>query len=458
MQDIRWWAFWRRLQYGAGYFAILALIITGVYYGNFYSPANCFDGQKNGRELDVDCGGACTRICAFTVEPPQVLWAKSFLITDGQYNAVAYVENRNDTAGLRSLPYTFRLYDESGLIAERQGVTALPPGNTYPVFEGRINTGDRVPTETVLSLGAADPWLPSSFKRSQFKTSDILLSGADDRPRLSVTLDNTELTEAQNIEIVATIFDSRGTPLTASQTFMDYLPGRSSAEAVFTWPRPIAKTVRSCAVPTDIVVAIDLSGSMNNDNANPPQPITNVLLAAEAFVTNLCENDQVSVVTFASQGQINLPLTADFTSAGSLIKSLTIDPNEEQGNTNTSEALTRAADEFNSSRHNPDARRVIVLLTDGLATAPGAAPETVARDVATALKSDDITIYTIGLGQEVNMIFLRDIASGSDLAYAAPTTDTLSNIYQTITAAICEEGAARIDIIPKTVADFAPYP
>jgi len=458
MKEIRWWAFWRRLQYGIGYFFVLSLLITGGYYSFFYSPATCFDNLQNGTELDIDCGGGCTRICAFTVAPPTTVWAKSFLITENQYNAVAYIENRNDQAGIPNLPYTFKLYDAAGLITERQGVTGLPPGSTYPVFEGRINTNGRIPTETTLTLGTVALWLPSNFNRGQFKTSDIILEGADVRPRLTASIENSDLNEVRNVEVVATIFDARGTPLTASQTFVDIFPGRSTVDAVFTWPRPIAKTLRSCDVPTDIVVAIDLSGSMNNDSDNPPQPISSVKEAASIFVKKLRTGDQVSIVTFASDSLINMPLTNNITSAANLVSALAISPTEEQGSTNTGAALQSAFLELNSVRHSGDARSIVVLLTDGLATAPDPNPDAFALTKAEQLKADDITVYTIGLGTGVNMNLLRQIASEPGFAYSAPTTATLNSIYQTISSTICEEGAARIDIIPKTDGNFAPYP
>ncbi len=448
------WAFWRRAQYLASYFTVLALMSTGVYFMYFYAAPTCFDGAQNGAELGMDCGGGCTRVCAFTVAPPTVVWAKSFEVIKGQYNAVAYVDNKNVGAGTPAIEYIFRLYDKAGLITERAGTTVLPPDSTYPVFEGRIDTAGRVPTETKLELIPAELWLPSSLGRSQFKTTDLNLIGADVRPRLNAKVENTELVEARDVEVVATIFDAKGVALTASQTFVDVFPGRSQKDLVFTWPHPIAKTVRSCAVPTDIVVAIDLSGSMNNDGVNPPEPVTSVLSAASAFVGQLRSEDRVSVVTFATKAAIPLSLSTNAVVAASTIKQLVIDPKEEVGNTNPGDALAVAQAELNSDRHNPDARKVVVLLTDGLATAPDPSPDAHAQTKAQALKADNTTIYTIGLGVSVNMDFLRTIASEPAMAFSAPNVSTLGGIYQAITAAICEDGAARIDVIPKAIGNF----
>lgn len=456
LEGVRMWAFWRRIQYGTGYFVTLVSLIVGCYFYFIYESPTCFDLKMNGEELAVDCGGACTRICTFTVRPPSVLWAKSFPANVGQYNAVAYVENSNDLAGTPELRYTFTLKDEDGIITTKSGTTILPPDSSYPIFEGRIDTAGRIPTETTLEIEPADLWLPYAYGRAQFRTSDLALTGADLRPRLAARIENNELTSAENVEVVATIFDARGNPLTASQTFIPSLEGRSSKDVTFTWPRPIAKTLRSCEVPTDVVVAIDLSGSMNNDGANPPEPVSSVLKAAESFAGQLRSQDRVSVVTFATEARIDLPLTIDTGVAKSEIKSLVIDPQEERGSTNTGDALVKAQFELSSTRHNPDARSVVVLLTDGLATAPGDEPEAFALEAAAKLRTEEITVFTIGLGESVNMDFLRQIATTPEQAYLAANTGTLANIYSSITAAICEDGAARIDVIPKTKNNFAP--
>lgn len=450
------WAFWRRVQYGTGYLTFTGLIFTGVYFLYFYTPATCFDLSQNGEEIGVDCGGDCVRICAYTVAPPKVVWTKSFEVQPGQYNSVAYIENKNVIAGTPEIGYIFRLYDGAGLITERRGTTILPSNSTYPVFEGRVDTNGRIPTETTLELLSAEVWQPTLFGREQFKTLDLKLVEADARPKLNVKIENTDLNEAKSVEVVATIFDASGIPLTASQTFIDLFAGRSQKDIIFTWPNPIAKTVRSCAVPTDIVIAIDLSGSMNNDGANPPEPISSVLKAASAFASQLRTNDRISVVTFATKAAMVAQLSADLVSTAGAIKKLAIDPKEEVGNTNTGDGLAVAMAELNSTRHNPDARSVVVLLTDGLATAPEIEPEEFAKTQAELLKSDGISLYTIGLGKGVNMDFLRTLSSGPTFAYAAPTTDTLGSIYKNITDAICEDGAARIDVITKVTNSFVP--
>lgn len=432
------------------------LFIWIIYFNYFYEPANCFDQLQNGSETGIDCGGDCIRICAFEVTPPKVLWAQSFKVTGSQYNALAYIENSNQLAATKKIGYTFILYEKGEVIVKRNGSTVLPPDSEYPVFEGRINTNGRVPDKTELILHDAEVWQPASTGREQFHLKDRSLLDADSRPRLEATIENTELTEAKEVEVVATIFDAKGNVLTTSRTFIDNFAPRSQEKITFTWPEPIAKTVRSCEVPTDVIMAIDLSGSMNNDGGDPPEPVNSVLEAAQTFASRLRTGDQVGLVTFATDATINNPLTKDLSAVTRSISSLSIDPAEETGNTNTGEAIKSAHREIISQRHNGAARKVLVLLTDGLATAPEEQPEEFALAAATDIKNDDVVIYTIGLGESVNMDFVRAVASSPAQAYQAITRSDINRIYQTITESICEDGPAVIDIVPKTSASFIP--
>jgi len=450
------WAFWRRVQYGTGFGLFCAVILSLLYVNYFHVAPNCFDGNQNGEERGVDCGGACTRICAFEVIAPEAKWARSFRVSDNQYNAVAYIENTNRLAASPELTYTFELYDGQGLIAARTGTTILPPDSVYPVFEARIDTQGRTPTQTFITLDPVELWLPATNGRNQFTITDRKLLNADNKPRLETKIYNNELTAADQVEVVATIFDKSGNALTSSRTFIDNFAPRSEATAVFTWPEPIAKTVRSCEVPTDVVLAIDLSGSMNNDQVNPPEPISSVLTAAESFVRRLRDTDQAGLVTFASEAAVERRLSGNIAELANTVSSLTIDPKEETGSTNTGGALAAAFTELNSDRHSPEARKVLVLLTDGLATAPDEEPEAYALTNAQQVKESGINVFTIGLGAQVNMDFVTQLASSPTQAYRALSSSDVDRIYQSITASLCEDGAAVIDIVPKTDASFAP--
>jgi Mg-chelatase subunit ChlD len=455
MNITRRWAFYRRVQYGTGLSTFCVAVFALVYMTQFYQSPTCFDGQQNGEERGADCGGACSRICVFDVKAPTVQWSRSFRVTEGQYNAVAYIENNNLTAASPEVPYVISLYDSEGLIVQRPGTTILPSDSVYPVFEARIDTAGRVPTQTIVVLGEITTWVQAEGGREQFTVQSRQLTGADARPRLEAEVFNNALTGAKEVEVIATIFDAQGNALTASRTFIDNFEPRSSETAVFTWPEPIAKTLRSCDVPTDVLLAIDLSGSMNNDGGTPPEPISSVLKAAGAFTSRLQSGDQAALVTFATGAIVVNPLTGTVQKVVADIATLTIDPKEETGSTNTGDALLRGGEELTSGRHNPEARKVMILLTDGLATAPDIEPEKHALEAAAGLKQQGVDLFTIGLGENVNMDFVTQLANSPKQAYRALSVSDVDRIYTSITAEICEDGAAIIEIITKTSAGFS---
>lgn len=470
------WAFWRRLQYGAGFTTVVALITTGIYFGYFYQPPQCFDGAKNGKETGVDCGGACLRICSVDVFPPMVVWAKSFKIIDGQFNAVAYVENRNVSAASPMVEYTFRLMDGTTLLAEKSGRTILPPGSTYPIFEGRIVVpAGKVPTETTLEIKPVQVWVPAVTGRQQFSTTDIALSGADSLPRLRAVIENSEITAARNVEVVATIFNSEGEAVTASQTVVDELPGLEGREVYFTWPQPIAKTVRSCEVPSDIMLVLDRSGSMAADGGTPPEPLESAKRAAQSFTSLLQPRDTFGVVSYATtpSSPIEQALTADRSAMSAAIAKVEMGKDGTQY-TNMGDAFTTAFTELTSERHRDDARKVIVFLTDGDVTRPvnpatGKADREYAaqyaKTAAAAAAAKDVVIYTIGFGDFLNAPstevardteLIKALASAPENYFEAPTVADLEAVYKKIATDICEVGPARIEIIPKSDTGFVP--
>lgn len=459
MSRIRPWAVWRRSLFISSALLVLVAFVTAAYFTHVYQAPNCFDTEQNGSERGIDCGGACVRICAIDVIPPKVVWVNSFKIADGQYNAVAYVENPNQFAGSKDVHYTITLKNGSQIVAERTGTTVLPPNSVYPIFEGRIFTDNNSPiTETNITINPPEVWQPATLGAEQFRTRDIELTRADERPRLDVTMQNVSLATAEDVEVVATIFNSAGQPVTASQTVIEGFAGETTKDIVFTWPSSIAKTVKSCVVPTDIAMVIDLSGSMNNDNPEPPQPLTDTLRAASIFANTLNENDGLSLVTFASSAELEQPLTKSHIAVSQRILNLAIAEAEETGFTNTVAALETASAELNSSNHNPDARRVVVILTDGLPTDPSDERNIVteATELAHQLDLSGIAIYAIGLGSNVDRDFIRDLASTPEQAFFAPNSEDLQSIYASITDSLCESGPTRIDVIAKTAANFTP--
>jgi len=133
-------------------------------------------------------------------------------------------------------------------------------------------------------------------------------------------------------------------------------------------------------------------------------------------------------------------------------------PAEEQGFTNTAAALRRAGEELTSDRVNPNARRVLVILTDGLPTAPDPVEnfEQTVLEEAARLAELNIEVYAIGLGEAVNRTFINGLASANENAYIAPDRTDLQDIYDEVSTSLCEVGPTKIDVLPKTDTYFTP--
>jgi Mg-chelatase subunit ChlD len=453
-------------------------VVVGVvfYYANSYAPPTCFDNLQNGLEAGVDCDGNCVRICASSVTAPVVEWAESFKIQDGQYNAVAYIQNRNTVAGTPALKYKFQLLENGSLIAERSGTTILPPNTVYPIFEGRIATTDgREPTETRFEFEPAELWMPATYVRNQFRIVDLNLENTDTRPRLTTKIENTELTDADGVETVATIFSSEGKPLTVSRTLIDKFISRTTREVVFTWPNSIAKTIKSCEVPSDIMVVLDRSGSMSADGGEPPEPLESAKVAAQNFILQAQNSTQIGVVSYAASTTfpIEQVLTNDKQTAAKAAIEVTMGKDGTQY-TNMGEAFSTALAELTSERHRDNARKVIIFLTDGDVTRPlNPATNELDRDYAATYalekakiaKDAAVTIYTIGFGQALqkedgsmtrDIELIRNLASEPELYYEAPTVADLEMVYKQIATGLCEEGPTKIEVIPKIRPIFTP--
>ena len=118
------WAGRRRAIYLSSAVAILLVLFGVPLYFILDKPPTCFDGNKNGDERGVDCGGGCLLLCPFEMAEPFVLWSRSFKITDGVYSAVAYIEHSNSNAGVLEAPYIFKLFEKlilNGILVSKIG-------------------------------------------------------------------------------------------------------------------------------------------------------------------------------------------------------------------------------------------------------------------------------------------------------------------------------------------------
>ncbi len=241
------WASRRRTTYGFGVIVFLILVIgVPVLYVYLVQPSTCFDGKKNQGETSADKGGPCLLLDEQMLSPVSSLWSRSFRIRDGSYNAVTYIHNPNDNAGVRTVKYRFGLYDSGNvLVAERRGETYIMPGTLTPIFEGGIETGQRAVARTQFELLEQPKWERLDNAALAIRVSDRRVEGQDVAPRMSARIENTSVRDAHDLVFVATVFDQAGNAFATSKTTLAMLPGGATDTIVFTWPDPFGVTIGS---------------------------------------------------------------------------------------------------------------------------------------------------------------------------------------------------------------------
>ncbi len=450
------WEAQRKFVYTMIFIGIAVIVIGIPAFFILYTPPSCEDGKMNKDEAGVDCGGSCQKLCQNAALPPVVIWSQKFMVTPTVYSVVAYVENPNAAAEARDVPYTFKILNDQGQpIAERKGTAYIPAHKKIAVFEGGINVGDVKPGRVEFEFTKPAYWIRVKQSEPRLTISDQALTNENEKPRIDATISNPTISTISKIDVMAIVYGGDGNAIAASRTYVDHLDRDESAPLVFTWPNQFPTQFVSCEVPTDVMLVLDRSGSMNDDGTDPAQPLTDAKKAAQSFVDRLKTTDHIGVVSFASTASIPADslLSNDLAKVKDILNKIIIQSPEGSQNTNIGDGLKKADDELLSPRRNDTASKVIVLLTDGEPTEPEKKgdpqyPEKYALSVAAEARDHGHEIYTIGLGNKVNTTLLGQIATGPDYFYKAATGKDLNTIYKNIATSICKRGTTKIELIP----------
>ena len=180
----------------------------------------------------------------------------------------------------------------------------------------------------------------------------------------------------------------------------------------------------------DVALVIDASTSMRDGfTAAGRTRLAAALEAARTFVAGLAlPADQAAVVCFNNAAWVEVGLTgrrADVQAALARI------PDGVRQQTRIDLGIEAAQLELSGPRHRAINRPVMIVLTDGLANPE---PASTAVQRAAAAKADEITIFTIGLGdeRELNVPELTQMASRAEYFYHAPDAEDLAAIYRAI--------------------------
>ena len=160
-------------------------------------------------------------------------------------------------------------------------------------------------------------------------------------------------------------------------------------------PRLLRSETRISASGVDIVVALDMSGSMASEDFEVGNGRVSRIEMAKTVLKKFIDkrpNDRIGLVVFASQAYIAAPPTLDHDFLLQQIDRLElgrIDPNQ----TAIGSALVAAV---NRLRELKSKSRIVILMTDGENNAGKIAPLTAAE----AARALGVRVYTIGVGMQ----------------------------------------------------------
>lgn len=200
-------------------------------------------------------------------------------------------------------------------------------------------------------------------------------------------------------------------------------------------PERVGPPVERVKAARDVVLAIDISGSMDTqDFRTPDGQRLQRLAAVKEVVTGFLaqrEGDRVALIVFGSKAHVQAPLTEDLDTVSGLLGQTSV--GMAGPHTALGDAIGLAIRTFEASEIE---QRLLILLSDGSDTASAMSPVNAAEIAA----SRGVEIHAIGVGDpnargdaRVDLGALRDIAARTGGAYFfADDLEALGRVYDRI--------------------------
>jgi len=186
----------------------------------------------------------------------------------------------------------------------------------------------------------------------------------------------------------------------------------------------------------DVMVTIDSSPSMYSDcycypdNPDGEDRIGPAKLAAKTLIDQMQAGDSIGVVSFGGYATLNYPLTAVTSETQTAAKNA-IDSIYSINATSIGAGLESALNDY-LIHGNPDNSHSILLISDGYENS-----YPYASNILPQLQSNDISVYSVGLGNTADASLLQSIATSTGGTYTfSPTPADLTAIYNRLAGKI----------------------
>ncbi len=183
----------------------------------------------------------------------------------------------------------------------------------------------------------------------------------------------------------------------------------------------------------DVVLLLDTSTSMSGTTREGgPRKVDAAVEAALGFLRELSfPRDRVAIMTFDDAPRLLQDLTDRPDAARFALLDVRLAPG-----TRIDAGIKAAGEIFSGPRRRPEARPVLVMMTDGQPTRSSVDATIIAAE---RLKLTGVTIFSIGLGPDVDQELLSYIATSPGHYFFAPDASDLRSVYAAVAETIpCE--------------------
>ena len=257
------------------------------------------------------------------------------------------------------------------------------------------------------------PWVTAEQREAARLFENFLL----DRPQQLKSLEYGFRPADPSIPLTAPLDTQHGVDPNQPQTILE-VPSAAVIKGIETLWRQTKK-------PVDLVVVMDISGSMRGDK------ITSARSSLLQFINKLDDRDRLRIDLFNDQIATLTPLTPIGEKRQQVLDS--VSGIFEQNDTSLYDAILNAYSDL-QEEGNPDHIRAIVVLSDGEDTYSTATLDQVIQQIQSSEGEggNAIKVFTIAFGEDADSDILKQIAEPSGGRQYNSSPETIQKIYDEI--------------------------
>ncbi len=236
------WATKRKIIYAVA--TILLIVSFAVYKTRtiIFPEPTCFDQKQNGYESGVDCGGSCMLRCNADISMVTVDWARAIKVSNGTYDFVGMLSNKNISSAPMSLSYIFTAFNKNGEVMKTvEGNTIVLISGSFPVIKQNISLSE-TPARVLLKLNQEPYYATLENPKVPFVRVNNFSYEPGSINRIYVNISNTTRNVYLKLPIRMVAYDEKDNAIAVGENILPSLDKEEQKQVVFVWHSPLSST------------------------------------------------------------------------------------------------------------------------------------------------------------------------------------------------------------------------